>query len=557
MSLRPRRPTPEDASPRDSRVPRGIPGPLAYLGTARGALVTVGIFASAVGLATVALLPELRGLGLGILASGAAALIFLAMATLMRPRHRVARRTQRYELLSIASVLALTGIVALFNYVVVTSDVVADLTASEQYTLAPQTLDILTERLDDPVEATAFIVDDSDALTPLEALTSERMLDYLHQFERRSAGQFSYQVIDPERFPDIAYGKDVTRWPSVVFENTMSGARQTVVDTSNPEQDFLTALLVVLGLGQKSVYVLDGYSAWDLTEQNNPDAPQALGFALRGLERDSYSVGILNLIEDPRTPDDASLIIAAAPDHDLGIEDGTALNAYLEGGGILLALLQPDPPDSWRALIARWGIDALGGYVIDPDSHVAGSESTPLISNEGYLAADVAGEASTTFFPGLAPLWVTRAPENMPTLVDLKPIAVTSESSFASETAERVRRLATDLRGPFMVGVIARVRGPVDQPVPASAPITTVGVFGDADFISNRYFYAFSNSDLFLNTVNHMTGDEALVSIRPKPTVFREMAMTPRELEVVRYIGWFLLPLLVALLGSVVWWVRR
>ena len=108
-----------------------------------------------------------------------------------------------------------------------------------------------------------------------------------------------------------------------------------------------------------------------------------------------------------------------------------------------------------------------------------------------------------------------------------------------------------------MVGVIARVRGPVDRPVPASAPVTTVGVFGDADFVSNRYFYAFSNSDLFLNTVNHIAGDDALVSIRPKPTVFREMAMTPRELEIVRCIGWFLLPLLVALFGSAVWWVRR
>ena len=519
--------------------------------------MTVGIFASAVGLATAALLPELRSLGLGIFASGAAALTFLAMATLMRPHHRVARRTQRYELASLVSVLALTGIVALFNYVIVQSDVVADLTASEQYTLAPQTLDILTERLDAPVEATAFIVDDSNAVTPLEALIAERMVDYLREFERRSGGRFSYQVIDPERFPDIAYSKEVTQWPSVVFENANAGTRQKVVATSNPEQEFLTALLVVLGLSQKSIYVLDGYSSWDLTDQNDPDAPQTLGFALRGLEGDSYNVGVLYLIEDPRIPDDASLIIAAAPDHELGLEDGTALNAYLEGGGRLLALLQPDLPGSWRALIARWGIDALEGYVIDPDSHVAGSEWVPLVGNDGYATTEVTSEASTTFFPSLAPLWVVRAPEDMPTLVDLKPIALTSENSFASDRIERVRRLSTDLGGPFMVGVIARVRGPVDRPVPASAPVTTVGVFGDADFVSNRYFYAFSNSDLFLNTVNHIAGDDALVSIRPKPTVFREMAMTPRELEIVRCIGWFLLPLLVALFGSAVWWVRR
>ncbi len=528
-----------------------------HLGTVRGALATVGAFASAVGLAVSALLPELRDLGLGILAGGGAALLVLVITGLLRPHHRVARRTQRYELVSAVSVLALVGIVALFNYVIVSGEVVTDLTASRQYTLAPQTLEILTERLDDPVSATAFIVDDAETSTPLEALTAERMADYLRQFERRSDGRFSYEVVDPERFPDIAYAHDVTRWPSVVFENVASGTRQAVSATSNPEQDFLTALLVVIGLGQKSIYVVDGYSSWNLRDQSDPDAAQSLGFLLRGLEGDSYRVRVLNLIENPVIPDDAALVIAAAPDDDLGTEDGTALNAYLEGGGRFLALLQPDPPGSWRALIARWGIEALDGYVIDPVSHVAGSEWVPLVGNEDYLATDVAHEAGTTFFPGLTPLWLMRAPENMPTLLDLRPIALTSPESFASDTAERVRRLPTDVEGPFMVGIVARLRGPVDRPVPESAPVTTVGVFGDVDFISNRYFYAFSNSDLLLNTVNHMIGDEALISIRAKPAVFREMAMTPSELEVVRYLGWFLLPMLVVLLGSAVWWVRR
>ena len=141
--------------------------------------------------------------------------------------------------------------------------------------------------------------------------------------------------------------------------------------------------------------------------------------------------------------------------------------------------------------------------------------------------------ASTTFFPSLAPaLGSSRAGEHA------------HVGGTATSWRSRRRIVSRPTRssafggcpptsaGPFMVGVDCSCsRGPVDRPVPASAPITTVGVFGDADFTSNRYFYAFSNSDLFLNAVNHMIGDEALISIRPKPTVFREMAMTPRELE--------------------------
>ena len=205
--------------------------------------------------------------------------------------------TQRYELASLVSVLALTGIVALFNYVIVQSDVVADLTASEQYTLAPQTLDILTERLDAPVEATAFIVDDSNAVTPLEALIAERMVDYLREFERRSGGRFSYQVIDPERFPDIAYSKEVTQWPSVVFENANAGTRQKVGHLQ-PDRNSLP--LSGVGGSARSPSMYGRYSSWDLTIERTL-MPTDVGFALRGLEGDSYS-GVLYLIEDPRIP---------------------------------------------------------------------------------------------------------------------------------------------------------------------------------------------------------------------------------------------------------------
>ena len=102
--------------------------------------------------------------------------------------------------------------------------------------------------------------------------------------------------------------------------------------------------------------------------------------------------------------------------------------------------------------------------------------------------------------------------------------------------------------------------GPVDQPASSAAesrPITTLAVFGDADFASNPNFLSFSNGDLFLNVVNYVTGDDALISVRPKPVVFREMAMTPREFSFVRYTGWFLLPLLVGIAGFIAWWRRR
>ena len=82
-------------------------------------------------------------------------------------------------------------------------------------------------------------------------------------------------------------------------------------------------------------------------------------------------------------------------------------------------------------------------------------------------------------------------------------------------------------------------------------------VFGDSDFATNRYFYSSSNSDFFLNSVNWLVGDIALANIRPKPIASRELVLTRNQFDFMRYSSWFLLPVLMALMGGFVWWRRR
>ena len=99
-----------------------------------------------------------------------------------------------------------------------------------------------------------------------------------------------------------------------------------------------------------------------------------------------------------------------------------------------------------------------------------------------------------------------------------------------------------------------------DAPLEAFDPAsvrTTLAVLGDADFASNRHFRDVSNADFFLNTVNWLLEDRALIAVRPKQEVFRPLVLTVPEYDLVRYVSWFLLPALVAAAGIVVWWRRR
>ena len=82
-------------------------------------------------------------------------------------------------------------------------------------------------------------------------------------------------------------------------------------------------------------------------------------------------------------------------------------------------------------------------------------------------------------------------------------------------------------------------------------------IFGDTDFASNRFIFSAKNEDLFANSVNWLTSDVELISIRPKEKVFRELVLTKDERNFVRWSGWIFLPALSLSLGIYNWWRRR
>lgn len=550
-------------SPKETAAPKN--GSLALvrelvsgLGASKGTLLISGAVAVLVGLLVIAMLPKLRGLGLSVFSFGGILFLAVMLIGLLQPQDLLARRKQRYGGIASVAVMAVIGIIALINLLSVSNEVLFDMTASQQYSLSPQALSVLAERLDGEVIATAFFVDESSQQQPVESVMVARMKDYLEEFARQSDGLFSYRVFDPERFPDVATKMGVDQWPVVVFEEISSGNQQTVLTTANPEQEFLTALLEITGLEQKAIYILDGYSSWN-PDDLSADAREGFGFAVQGILSDSYAVRTLNLLQVGQIPDDAAAVVAVAPNREIRGDDVALLEAYLQGGGRLLVLFEPNPPPTWRDFIVRWGIQVLDGYVVDLASHVAGAPLTPVVGQGQYRDPHVTSLMDLSFFPGLAPLWPADQPEEGSATVDLRLLAVSSETSFATDDLERAVSLASDAPGPFIVGAVARARDPIEastSSVPSETP-GVVAVFGDSDFISNKYFYAFSNGDLFLNVIGDMVSDETLVSVRPKPVVFREMAMTPKEFAFVRYTSWLLLPVLISIAGTVVWWRRR
>ena len=82
-------------------------------------------------------------------------------------------------------------------------------------------------------------------------------------------------------------------------------------------------------------------------------------------------------------------------------------------------------------------------------------------------------------------------------------------------------------------------------------------VVGSSSWAANRFIDFNGNNDLALNTINWLSSDEDLISIRPKQKEDRRITMTRAQLNWVRATSQFILPLAVVVAGVLVWWKRR
>jgi len=87
--------------------------------------------------------------------------------------------------------------------------------------------------------------------------------------------------------------------------------------------------------------------------------------------------------------------------------------------------------------------------------------------------------------------------------------------------------------------------------------LTRLVVIGDSDFASNVHIQNGGNGDLFLNAVNWLAEEEHLINIRPKQYSFRRLVIGKNAVKFIRYSSVGLLPVLVLIVGGIIWWRKR
>ncbi|MBI4304944.1 MAG: GldG family protein [Chloroflexi bacterium] len=538
---------------------------------------------------------DLAGSALIVMGIGAAILLVDASISWRKIGRVLLGRRGKYGFNTVLIVLAFLAVAIVVNFFLwfLTGRpsppgwVRIDTTATKQFLLSEQARAVL-DNMSEPVRATVFFV----TQRPEEQAAWQKTQDLLSEFKRRSQGKFDFRRVDPEFEPNVASSYGVTQHPSIALEG-MDSRRIEVVTGLSPrqttsvfdEQNITTGLLVVNRVRQKQVLFVTGHGEREVT--NFEENTKGFSRAAEALLRDNYSVASVTLQEigpavfsdeaDPtRASDDPeqslpAALVFAGPQSDLLEGEAAILVEYLRKGGNALFMLEPNPPPSFLEVVGVYGITVGQHQLVDTASYVA---PNPLFlqvkrSNQQFSPTHrITAPIDVTYMPGTAFIGRTITEDTVPLTedgqptIDLEILATTTLNSWEESDPESIGfDVNKDVQGPLPVAVAVEAVAPIGlQPVKRNDGTlvkTNMVIVGDTDFASNSFFSSAKNGDLIANSVNWLAKDYELISIRPKTKVFRELVLTTRERDFVRWTGWLLMPVLIGATGVVMWWRRR
>ncbi len=534
-----------------------------------------GLLATVLGLGLRATQGVWTGLAEGLVLGGLAALAAAGLLAPDRLRWALGGRRLRYGSNALVASLAFLAILGLLNFLAVRHPRRWDLTELKEYSLSPQTLQIL-RTLPGEVRFLGFFSSQDPRRKEFEDLV---------QTYQAYSDRVSYELIDPDARPALAREYGIVTYGEIVVEGPVRRWHIRTID----EPSFTAALLRVTRERRRTVYFLQGHGEPDLFSPKG----DGLSRLRQAMEDQFFNPKPLKLLTGQGVPEDADAVVVFSPQSPLLAHELRALADYLNRGGRLFVLLDPGTRTGLEPLLEAWGIWVDDDIVIDPGVNLQGDVATPAVVE--HAANPITKGLGNVFFPRARSVRLSE--DGLPDGLSGFPVIYTSTASWGERNlkSRRVRYDPDDdLKGPLTLmvalagvpkapisftaaaGISVTVEtgieaaptptptAPAETPTPTPTPAadegprpTRIVVAGDADFATNAFLTNPFHRDLFLNALNWLVEEEELIGIRPKKSRFRFLFLTRQQQALLFWGTTVILPLAVALLGVWVWWRRR
>ena len=445
------------------------------------------------------------------------------------------RRSTRMGANSVLLVVLFVGILAIVNFLSARHSIRWDLSENQNFSLAPQTHRVI-RGLPRDVKVTVFTREKDPGYQSYK----ERLDSY-----RQASSKIAVEFVDPERQPKIAQSYGITRSDTAIFE---SGA-QTVRVTSPSEAELTGALIRVSKDEKKRILFLEGHG--EINTENRDRTGMSLAKEL--LIKQGYEVGTVSLLTQNALPDNLSILAIAGPRKPITTDELDRIYAYVEKGGHLLLMVDPETTADVASLVGRWGLGFGPGVLVDLQDRLAQGDLTTLLVRtftEHEITQDL--NAAVLFPLARHISFNEQAGKDW----DYVPLARTSANSWAETNLKgRVVSLneKEDIKGPLPIAAALALKLPPAEGKPRPAIV----VIGNSTFASNAFVNFPGNSDFFLHTAAWLAQDREMIAIGPREQVLRPFIPNPVQERTLLYVQVIFLPAVVLLTGINVWRKRR
>jgi ABC-type uncharacterized transport system involved in gliding motility auxiliary subunit len=399
----------------------------------------------------------------------------------------------------------------------------------------------LLKTLDAPVEVVSY----ASRQNGLRAVIA----DFVERY-RRAKADVSLRFVDPDADPEAMRAAGVTVDGEMDIRYRDRSERLKVLS----ETEFSNALLRLSRQRERIVAFLEGEGERQPLGKANADLGQFVAaLADRGLRAVP-----LPLANTGKVPENADLVVIANPRVALAPAVADELVDYVDRGGNLLWLTEPDENAGLDALAKALSVRVLPGTVVDASGSAFGLADPSFVALAKYPPHAITRNfLLTTLLPQPAALAQLANPA-----WDVKPILRSSDKSWnetghipkAGETSDTIRQDADqgEIPGPLDLGfALSRI-----SPRPDKREQRVV-VIGDGDFLSDSFLGNGGNRELGQRIFDWLLGDDDQITVPDKSAPDRTLSLTQAQLGALSVVFLVALPLVLAASGLLIGWRRR
>ncbi len=451
-----------------------------------------------------------------------------------------ARQTKYVAYVTLYIVVTL-AVVTVANVLADRYDKSYDATANKRYSLSDQTIKVV-KGLKQDATITYFAQDSQFSAAK----------DKLDMYANLSP-KVHVVYVDPDKKPLIAQQAGFKSLNTAIVQ---IGANKNEAK-SDSEEDITGAMIRDLKNTTRTVCFVTGSGEHQIDDSSRNGYSRLKEL----IGKDDYQGKSIDLLQKTEIPSDCTVVVVGGPRGDYLQPEVDALKKYVEDGGRALFLL--DPPlkigtqeigenGALTALLSSWGVTPNKDLILDfnPVGQMVGlGPQVPLVTRYESHAIVNEMKGTATGFP-LSRSLETKSGDK--TSVDK--LFDSSESSLSTAKLDSDRIDPSDpknKKGPLTIAAAGTYKTSKDNSQGRFV------VVGSSSWAANSFLAFNGNRDLALNTINWLSSDEDLISIRPKEPEDRKLTMNRAQVRWVGITSLLLIPLLVIGTGLSVWWRRR